>query len=127
MAHSVLVVEDEPHILLSLEVLLDKAGFDVRAAHDGDAALDEVAARPPSVMLLDVMLPKRDGYAVCEAVRANPALDDVHIVMLTAKGRETDRARGLAAGADEFITKPFSTRELIERMKAIVGTDAGGA
>ena len=124
MAHSVLVVEDEPHILLSLEVLLDKAGFDVRAAHDGDAALHEVAERPPNVMLLDVMLPKRDGYAVCEAVRSNPALDDVRIVMLTAKGRETDRERGLAAGADEFITKPFSTRELIQRMKAIVGTDA---
>ena len=123
MAHSVLVVEDEPHILLSLEVLLNKAGFDVRAAHDGDAALNEVAEDPPSVMLLDVMLPKRDGYAVCEAVRSNPALNDVRIVMLTAKGRETDRERGLAAGADEFITKPFSTRELVERMKAIVGMD----
>lgn len=125
MTHSVLVVEDEPNILLSLEVLLSQAGFDVRAAPDGETALDEVARRPPNVMLLDVMLPKRDGYAVCEAVRANPDLTDVRIVMLTAKGRESDRERGLAAGADEFITKPFSTRDLVRRMKEIVDMDGG--
>ena len=124
MAHSVLVVEDEPHILLSLEVLLNRAGFDVRAAHDGDAALHEVAERPPSVMLLDVMLPKRDGYAVCEAVRSNPALNDVHIVMLTAKGQEYDKQKGAEVGADLYMTKPFDPDEILEKAKEALGLES---
>jgi DNA-binding response OmpR family regulator len=114
---TVLVVDDEPNIALSLEYLMKGQGFDVRVARDGQAALDALAERVPDVMLLDVMLPKCDGYEVCQRVRATPALAGVKIIMLTAKGRAIEREKGLALGADDYITKPFSTREVIERVR----------
>ena len=119
MPHSVLVVEDEPNIVLSLQVLMDHAGFDVRVAEDGNAALDQIDRSPPDVVLLDLMIPERDGYAVCETIRGNADWDDVRIIILTAKGRDSDRERGMAAGADDYITKPFSTRELVERVRRL--------
>ncbi len=125
MAHSMLVVEDEPNVVLSLRVLMERAGFDVRVAGDGTAALREVEQAPPDVMLLDVMLPERDGYDVCRTIRANPHWNGVRIVMLTAKGRDADRDRGLAAGADAYVTKPFSTRDLVDRVKTLVGMEQG--
>lgn len=125
MAHSMLVVEDEPNVVLSLRVLMERAGFDVRVAGDGAAALREVERAPPDVMLLDVMLPERDGYDVCRTVRANPDWSGVRIVMLTAKGRDADRDRGLAAGADAYVTKPFSTRDLVDRVRTLVGMEQG--
>ncbi len=120
MAQSLLVVEDEPNIVLSLRVLMERAGFEVRVAADGEAALREVQHRPPDLMLLDVMLPERDGYSVCQAVRANPDWQGVRIVMLTAKGREADREKGLEAGADAYVVKPFSTRDLVEQVKHLL-------
>lgn len=125
MAHSMLVVEDEPNVVLSLRVLMEGAGFDVRVAGDGTTALREVERAPPDVMLLDVMLPERDGYDVCRTVRANPDWSGVRIVMLTAKGRDADRDRGLAAGADAYVTKPFSTRDLVDRVRTLVGMEQG--
>ncbi len=116
MARRVLVVDDEPNIVLSLEFLMKQAGYDVRVARDGEAALAAVAAEPPDLILLDVMLPKRDGYDVCQSIRADPALRGVRIIMLTARGREIEREKGLALGADDYITKPFSTREVVERV-----------
>jgi len=121
MAYSVLVVDDEPNIVESLEFLMRKAGFEVRVAKDGEAALDAVANHKPDLILLDVMIPKRDGYEVCQQIRANGAWDDVRIIMLTAKGREAEREKGMELGADEYITKPFSTRELVERVKQLAG------
>ncbi|MCG5536148.1 response regulator transcription factor [Ectothiorhodospira mobilis] len=115
---SVLVVDDEPNIVLSLEFLMKQAGFDVRVARDGDSALEAVRQQPPQVILLDVMLPRRDGYEVCQTIRANPEWRDVRILMLTAKGRQIEREKGLAMGADDYITKPFSTREVVERVRA---------
>ncbi|WP_412852087.1 response regulator transcription factor [Ectothiorhodospira shaposhnikovii] len=115
---SVLVVDDEPNIVLSLEFLMKEAGFDVRVARDGESALEAVRQAPPHVILLDVMLPKRDGYDVCQTIRANPAWKDVRILMLTAKGRQIEKEKGLAMGADDYITKPFSTREVVERVRA---------
>lgn len=120
MAKSILVVEDEPNIVLSLQFLMKKAGFDVRIARDGEEALAEVAQRAPDLILLDVMIPKRDGYDVCQTIRADPGLRNVYIIMLTAKGREVDREKGLALGANDYVTKPFSTRDLTEKVKQIL-------
>ncbi|MFP4079191.1 MAG: response regulator transcription factor [Ectothiorhodospira sp.] len=115
---SVLVVDDEPNIVLSLEFLMKQAGFDVRVARDGESALEAVRQQQPQVILLDVMLPRRDGYEVCQTIRANPEWRDVRILMLTAKGRQIEKEKGLAMGADDYITKPFSTREVVERVRA---------
>lgn len=121
MKRSVLVVDDEANIVTSLEFLMRQLKVDVRVAGDGDAALDEINAHPPDLVLLDVMLPKRDGYSVCRAIRANAAWDSVKIIMLTAKSREEERERGLAAGADGYIVKPFSTREVVVQVKTLLG------
>jgi two-component system, OmpR family, alkaline phosphatase synthesis response regulator PhoP len=114
---SILVADDEPNIVLSLEFLLKQAGFRVRTVADGEAALAAIAQEPPNLVLLDVMIPGRDGYAVCQEIRSNPAWRDVRIIMLTAKGGEIQREKGLSLGADEYVTKPFSTRELVDRIR----------
>jgi DNA-binding response OmpR family regulator len=117
---SILVADDEPNIVLSLEFLLKQAGFRVRTVADGEAALAAIAQEPPNLVLLDVMIPGRDGYAVCQAIRSNPAWRDVRIIMLTAKGGEIQREKGLSLGADEYVTKPFSTRELVDRVRRMI-------
>ena len=126
MAKTVLVVEDEPNIVLSLEYVIKKAGYEVRVARDGEEALRAVEEAAPDLILLDVMIPKRDGYDVCQTIRANPAWNDVNIIMLTARGREVEREKGLALGADAYITKPFSTREPTDRLKRVLGAGASG-
>ena len=120
MSASILVADDEPNIVLSLEFLLKQAGFRVRTVADGEAALAAIAQEPPNLVLLDVMIPGRDGYAVCQEIRSNPAWRDVRIIMLTAKGGEIQREKGLSLGADEYVTKPFSTRELVERIRRML-------
>ena len=95
MANKILVVDDEPNIVLSLEFLMKQAGFQVRTASDGEAALAAVAAEAPDLVLLDVMMPRKNGYEVCQAIRANPDCKGVRIIMLTAKGREVEREKGL--------------------------------
>ena len=117
MTHSVLGVDDEANIVLSLEFIMKQAGFDVRVARDGEEALRAVSESAPELILLDVMMPKRDGYDVCQTIRANPKWKDIHIIMLTAKGREIEQEKGMALGADDYITKPFSTREVVERVR----------
>ncbi len=123
MAHKILVVDDEPNIVLSLEFLMKQAGFQVRTASDGEAALAAVAAEAPDMVLLDVMMPRKTGYEVCQAIRANPDWKAVRIIMLTAKGREVEREKGLALGADDYITKPFSTQEVVERVRELLAQD----
>jgi DNA-binding response OmpR family regulator len=120
MANKILVVDDEPNIVLSLEFLMKQAGFQVRTASDGEAALAAVAAEAPDLVLLDVMMPRKNGYEVCQAIRANPDWKAVRIIMLTAKGREVEREKGLALGADDYITKPFSTQEVVERVRELL-------
>ncbi|HPE70966.1 MAG: response regulator [Candidatus Competibacter phosphatis] len=120
MANKILVVDDEPNIVLSLEFLMKQAGFQVRTAADGEAALAAIAAEQPDLVLLDVMMPRKNGYEVCQAIRANPDWQSVRIVMLTAKGREVEREKGLALGADDYITKPFSTQEVVERVRELL-------
>jgi DNA-binding response OmpR family regulator len=122
MTKSILVVEDEPNIVLSLQFLMKQAGFEVRVARDGEEALREVESRAPDLILLDVMIPKRDGYDVCQTIRANPDWAYIYIIMLTAKGREVDREKGISLGANDYVTKPFSTRDLTEKVKHILNT-----
>lgn len=121
MPPCVLVVDDEPNIVLSFEFLLKQVGYDVRVARDGEQALASIAEFKPGLVLLDVMMPKRDGYDVCRTIRANPDWADVRVIMLTAKGSDTDRQKGLALGADEYITKPFSTRDVVEKVRQFLG------
>ena len=121
MNFKVLVADDEPNIVISLEYLLKREGYTVLVAKDGQEALDAIALERPDLVLLDVMMPKKTGFEVCQAVRANEALQSTKILMLTAKGRDTDVAKGLALGADAYMTKPFSTRELVLKVAQMLG------
>jgi DNA-binding response OmpR family regulator len=118
----ILIVDDEPNIVISLEFLMKREGFDVAVAGDGETALRLLAEQPPDLVLLDVMLPRKSGYEVCAAIRANPGLQGTKIILLTAKGRETEMAKGMALGADTYMTKPFSTKDLLTRVKQMLGT-----
>ena len=115
----VLIVDDEPNIVMSLEFLMRKSGFETSVARDGDAALAEVERFRPDLLLLDAMMPHRDGFEVCQQLR-DAGWGDLKIIMLTAKGRETEIAKGLAVGADAYVTKPFSTRDLVDRVTALL-------
>ncbi len=121
MQKRVLVVDDEPNIVMSLEFLMRRAGFDVQVARNGREALAALDGSPPDLMLLDVMMPDFDGYEVCERIRARPEWNGTRIVMLTARGRDAERERGLKLGADAYVTKPFSTRDLVEQVKQMLG------
>ena len=115
MASKVLIVDDEPNIVLSLEFLMKQQGYETRVARDGDDALAEVERFRPDLVLLDVMLPRRDGFEVCQRLRAD-GWSELKILMLTAKGRDVEIEKGLALGADGYVTKPFSTAELVARV-----------
>ena len=115
MASKVLIVDDEPNIVLSLEFLMNRQGYETRVARDGDEALAAVEGFRPDLVLLDVMLPRRDGFEVCQRLRAD-GWSELKILMLTAKGRDVEIEKGLALGADGYVTKPFSTAELVARV-----------
>lgn len=121
MSKKILIADDEQNIVISLEFLMKREGFEVMVASDGDAALARARVDHPDLILLDVMMPKRNGFEVCQAIKADPALQDIKILMLTAKGRDTEVAKGLAMGADGYMTKPFSTRELVSRVSQLLG------
>jgi DNA-binding response OmpR family regulator len=120
----ILIVDDEPNIVLSVEYLMRRAGFDVAVAEDGEAAMARIREQRPDLVVLDVMMPKLNGFEVCEAVRADPQLASTRIVILTAKGREAEMRKGLDLGADAYVAKPFSTRDLVARVKALLEGDA---
>ena len=124
MTHTVLIADDEPNIVISLEFLMKREGHRVLVARDGVQALDTIRRERPDLVLLDVMMPGRSGFEVCQAVRADEALAGTKILLLTAKGRDTDLAQGLGVGADGYMTKPFSTRELAERVRALLAAGA---
>ena len=121
MTHKILIADDEPNIVISLEYLLQREGYAVLVARDGQEALESIARERPDLVLLDVMMPHKTGFEVCQAVRADEALQGTKILMLTAKGRETDVAKGLALGANAYMTKPFSTRELVLKVAELLG------
>lgn len=120
MTHRVLIADDEPNIVVSLEFLMKREGHVVSVARDGPAALEAIRRDKPALVLLDVMMPGLSGFEVCQAVRADESLAGVKIVMLSAKGRDTDLAKGRALGADAYVTKPFSTRELAETVRTLL-------
>jgi DNA-binding response OmpR family regulator len=122
MARKVLIVDDEPNIVASLEFLMTRQGYDTLVVGDGDEVLGAVERFRPDLILLDVMLPHRDGFEVCQQLRAG-GHDRLKIVMLTAKGRESETAKGLAVGADAYVTKPFSTRDLVAQVAALLAED----
>lgn len=124
MAYSVLVAEDERNIVESLRFLMTRAGLGVRIAYDGPTTLRMLDEDAPDLILLDVMMPGCDGFDIVRAVRGNAALKDVRIIMLTAKGREIDRRKGVELGVDDYITKPFSTRDVVARVKAVLGLES---
>jgi two-component system phosphate regulon response regulator PhoB len=120
MRPNVLVVEDEAALLTLLRYNLDKEGFDVAEARDGEEALLHMKELVPDAVLLDWMLPRVSGLELCRQIRRNPAWREVPIIMLTARGEESDRVRGLDSGADDYVTKPFSTGELVARLRAVI-------
>jgi DNA-binding response OmpR family regulator len=113
MARRILIVDDEPNIVASLEFLMRGDDYDVRVARNGEEALLLAERFRPDLVLLDVMMPRRSGFEVCRRIRENPALRDMKIVMLTARGRDVERDKGLKSGANAYVTKPFSTKELM--------------
>ena len=122
MARKVLIVDDEPNIVTSLTFIMKKAGFEIAVARDGDEALAEVKRFRPDLVLLDVMMPTRDGFEVCQMLRA-AGQAQLKIILLTAKGRESEVAKGLAIGADAYVTKPFSTRDLVDQVNRLLAGD----
>ncbi|MEN9905006.1 MAG: hypothetical protein RLZZ555_1571 [Pseudomonadota bacterium] len=120
MSAKILIADDEPNILLSLEFLMQREGYKVLVARDGQEALDAILEHHPDLVLLDVMMPKRSGFDVLQAVRDRDDLGSMRVLMLSAKGREIDTAKGLALGADAYMTKPFSTRELVDKVRSLL-------
>jgi DNA-binding response OmpR family regulator len=121
MSHTILIADDEPNIVLSLEFLLQEAGHNVQIARDGQEVLDALERQVPDLILLDVMLPRVSGFEVCQRIRANPAWRGIRIVMLSAKGREIEVAKGLALGADAYVTKPFAIKDLMAQVARQLG------
>jgi DNA-binding response OmpR family regulator len=120
MSTVILIADDEPNILVSLEFLMKREGYVVHLARDGQEALDLIRRERPRLVLLDVMMPRKTGFEVCQEVRQDDALKDTLIVMLTAKGREVDVLKGMALGANAYMTKPFSTRDLVSRVHELL-------
>ena len=120
MTCKILIADDEPNIVISLEYLMKREGYEVHIARDGDEALMLLQRERPRLVLLDVMMPKKTGFEVCQALRADDALKNTLVLMLTAKGRDTDLAKGLAMGADAYMTKPFSTKDLVQKVRALL-------
>jgi two-component system, OmpR family, alkaline phosphatase synthesis response regulator PhoP len=121
MSKTVLIADDEPNIVISLEFLLEQDGYRVLVARDGNEALEAIEREVPDLVLLDIMLPRLSGYDVCQRIRQNPDWGKVRVIMLTARGREVEVTKGLALGADAYVTKPFSTRELLDQVRRQLG------
>jgi DNA-binding response OmpR family regulator len=121
MTKRVLIAEDEPSIVAAVEFLLQRGGYEVRVARDGEEALRAVETEHLDLVLLDVMMPVKSGYEVCTRIRERPEWRHIKVIMLSAKGRDAEVTRGLSLGADVYITKPFSTRDLMARIDALLG------
>jgi DNA-binding response OmpR family regulator len=123
--HSILIIEDDPALLRGLKDNFESQDYRVQTARDGHEGLSAALANPPDLLLLDIMLPKMNGYEICRALRASQL--EIPIIMLTAKGQEEDIVRGLELGADDYVTKPFSIRELLARTKAFLRRRQSGS
>jgi DNA-binding response OmpR family regulator len=121
MSKKILIADDEPNIVISLDFLLLNSGYQVKTAANGEEALRRIAEFRPDLILLDIMLPRKNGFEVCQKIRENPAWNGIKVVMLSAKGRESEVTKGLALGADAYITKPFATKELLAQVHRLLG------
>jgi DNA-binding response OmpR family regulator len=120
----ILIIDDEPYILRSLSYLLTREGYVTETVNNGEAGLDRVRSLRPAIVFLDIMMPRMDGYEVCEQVRQDPDIEATYLIMLSAKGQQVDRERGLLGGADEYMTKPFSPREVVQRVRTVLASRA---
>jgi DNA-binding response OmpR family regulator len=120
MPKEILIVDDEPSIVVPIQFLMEQQGYSVLVAENGEDALDVIYKYKPDLILLDIMLPRIDGYEVCEIVRLDPEYRNIKIIFLTAKGREVEIAKGLALGANAYVTKPFSNTELVAKVKELL-------
>jgi DNA-binding response OmpR family regulator len=124
MSGPILVIDDEPYILRSLSYLLAREGYSVETAANGEEGLQRVRSLQPPLVFLDIMMPHMNGYEVCEQIKQDPSLYGTYVIMLSAKGQQIDRERGLLGGADEYMTKPFSPREVALRVRTILAERA---
>jgi two-component system, OmpR family, alkaline phosphatase synthesis response regulator PhoP len=120
MAKRVLIADDEANIVTALEFLLQRRGYETRVAKNGDEALSEIEHFAPDLVLLDVMMPRKSGYEVCQRMRGRPEWRHIKIIMLSAKGREVEVSKGVSLGADLYITKPFSNTELVAKIDGLL-------
>jgi len=129
VSKKILIADDEPNIVAAVEFLLQRSGYEVHVARNGDEALKLVEATHPDLVLLDVMMPQKSGYEVCMRIRERADWRHIKIIMLSAKGRDAEVSKGLSMGADIYVTKPFSTRELMDKIRDLLGqgTEAGPA
>ncbi len=119
-AKKILAVDDEPNILMSIEFILEMEGYEVHTARDGEEALEVAGRVRPDLILLDVSMPRKDGYEVCRILREREQLAGTKVIMLTAKGQTLERKKGIEVGADEYVTKPFSAEDLLEKIRILV-------
>ena len=120
LSKKILIADDEPNIVAALEFLLKRDGYEVHVAHNGDEALKLVEDCAPDLVLLDVMMPVRSGYEVCKRIRERADWRHIKIIMLSAKGRDAEVNKGLTIGADLYVTKPFSTRDLMHKISQLL-------
>ena len=120
MGKKILIVDDEPSIIVPLQFLMEQNGYETAVAFSGEEAMESIISDPPELILLDIMLPIIDGFEVCQRVRERPELDHVRIIMITAMGSEANIAKGLALGADAYITKPFSNADVVAKVKKLL-------
>lgn len=124
MPHKILIVDDEPNIVISLEFLMQQSGYEVATARDGADAMQKIATFQPDLVLLDIMLPQLNGFEVCQRIRENSQWNRIKVIMLSAKGREIEVSKGIALGADAYVTKPFSTKDLIAQVQRLLANGA---
>jgi two-component system alkaline phosphatase synthesis response regulator PhoP len=121
MAVQIVIADDEPHVVRSLSFVLQKEGFSVAVAVNGKEALEKIRGERPQVAFLDIVMPKMTGLEICHEIKSDPELKGIHIIILTCKGQELDRQSCLSAGANEYMTKPFSPREVVARVRELFG------
>jgi DNA-binding response OmpR family regulator len=124
VSKKILIADDEPNIVTAIEYLLQRSGYEVLLASDGEAALQQVERHLPDLVLLDVMMSVKSGYEVCQRMRERPEWQHIKIIMLSAKGREVEVSKGMSLGADYYLTKPFSSKELVAKIDELLGTPA---
>jgi len=121
MPSKILIADDEQSIVVPLEFLMQQKGYQVMAAYNGEEAIEKIISFNPDLILLDIMLPIIDGFEVCQMIRSNPNWKDIKVIFVSAMGREVDIAKGLALGADAYITKPFANAEIIQKVREVLG------